>query len=187
MSNRLTDLSQIETALWCELASAAADRNHEWRTPVLATMSSDETGSASVDARTIVLREVDIENRQFQLYTDSRAQKVAQLSQEPQAMLVMWSRLLGWQLRCRIVCEVAEDGLVVSSHWTRIKLTSAAQDYLAPLAPGEPIGAQPPVLAQREHFALVTARVVEIDWLELHADGHRRARFAGGKGSWVQP
>ncbi len=37
MSDRLADLSQIEAALWRELADAASDRDHEWRTAVLAT------------------------------------------------------------------------------------------------------------------------------------------------------
>ncbi len=187
MGDRLSNLDQIETAIWHELARATSERGHEWRTAVLATAAIDEQGVARPDARTVVLRAADTASRQLLIYTDSRARKVWQLGQQPDAMLVMWSKRLGWQLRCNLICEVDEDGLAVSSHWARIKLTAAAQDYLAPLAPGEPIGTQPPVLARREHFALIAARVVGIDWLELHADGHRRARFAGDGGSWIQP
>lgn len=187
MTGRLTDLGQIETAVWREMSSAASERGHEWRTPVLATVAIDQQGSTVADARTVVLRDVDVENRRLLIYTDSRAQKVEQLANQPQAMLVMWSQRLGWQLRCRIVCEVSEDGLAVSSHWTQIKLSGSTQDYLAPLAPGETVGAQPRVLARREHFALVTANVADIDWLELHAEGHRRARFEGAGARWVQP
>jgi hypothetical protein len=112
---------------------------------------------------------------------------VVQLKASPDATLVFWSRQLGWQLRCRLRVEVAEDGLAVSSHWARIKLTRAAQDYLSPLAPGMPIGPVPPALDRREHFALLSAQVLEIDWLELSADGHRRARFADRAADWLQP
>ena len=41
--------------------------------------------------------------------------------------------------------------------------------------------------ASREHFAVVTAKVLSLDWLELHADGHRRARFGPGSAQWLQP
>ncbi len=187
MSDRLTDLVQIEASVWRELSRAASERGHERRTPVLATAALDSQGAVQADARTVVLREVDTENRQLSIYTDSRAQKVGQLQQQPDAVLVFWSKQLGWQIRCRLSCEIEEEGLAVSSRWAQIKLTAAAQDYLAPLAPGQAIGTEAPVLARREHFALLSARVMGIDWLELHADGHRRAQFEGDQGRWVQP
>ena len=39
----------------------------------------------------------------------------------------------------------------------------------------------------REFFAVVQARVQTIDWMELHADGHRRAIFDARGARWVQP
>lgn len=181
---RLSSLPQIETAIWQELTRATHDRHHAWRTPVLATVDGD-----AADARTVVLREVDVDARQLVVYTDTRAAKVAQLRAKPAAMLVLWSARLGWQVRCRLHAEVADDGLAVSSRWTRVKLSPAAQDYLSPVAPGAALDAQTaPALAHRECFAVITARVVDIDWLELHRDGHRRARFdAGGAARWLQP
>jgi hypothetical protein len=29
--------------------------------------------------------------------------------------------------------------------------------------------------------------VLAADWLELHPQGHRRARFADGQGAWLAP
>lgn len=183
MNPRLSTLNEVEAAIWEELQRSVRDRGHPWRTAVLATVDGD-----AADARTVVLREADAGTRQLRIYTDSRAGKVAQLQAHPAAMLVLWSSPLGWQLRCRLHCDIADDGIAVSSRWARIKLSPAAQDYLSPLAPGSALDAQTPALVHREYFAVITARVVSIDWMELHPDGHRRAQFdADGPARWLQP
>ena len=40
---------------------------------------------------------------------------------------------------------------------------------------------------KREYFAVVSAQVLSIDWLELHREGHRRAVFDAQGARWVQP
>jgi pyridoxamine 5'-phosphate oxidase len=186
MPPRLETLPEIEAAAWFELARAAADRSHPWRTPVLATV--DTAGAApAADARTVVLREVDATSHTLLLFTDSRAAKVRQAKAAPAGTLVFWSPALGWQLRCAVMLQVEEAGLAVSSRWASIKVSPAAQDYLSPLPPGAPLGSAVPALAQRGKFAVVTAAVQAIDWLELHPDGHRRASFSSAGGHWVQP
>lgn len=187
MNARLETLMEIEAAAWHELARAAGDKSHAWRTPVLATLASGEGRMASADARTVVLREVDATSHTLLFFTDSRAQKVRQLREQPRGTLLFWSPALGWQLRCAVTLEAEDEGLAVSSHWTRIKLSPASQDYLSPLAPGSPLEGAVPALAQRENFAVVTAAVQSIDWLELHPDGHRRAGFSAAGGRWLQP
>jgi len=77
MQERLATLPLIEAALWQELARATHDKQHEWHTPVLAT-----TDGTVADARTVVLREVDLEARQLVCYSDSRAPK-ATLKKHP--------------------------------------------------------------------------------------------------------
>jgi hypothetical protein len=82
---------------------------------------------------------------------------------------------------------VEAEGLAVSSRWARLKLTPAAQDYLSPLPPGEPLAQAQAQRGSRAHFALVHARVRSMDWLELRPEGHRRACFDSAGGHWVQP
>lgn len=184
MSDRLESLAAIEAAVWHELAGCVANKTHPWRTPVLATIDGDRA-----DARTVVLREVDARTKQLLIYTDERAGKVHQLLNHPHGTLVMWSPALGWQLRCRVRLALEMSGLAASSRWARIRLSPAAQDYLSPLPPGAPLQgpapAHPPVT--RAYFAVVDATVESLDWLELHADGHRRAIFDGRSARWVQP
>ena len=192
---RLATLPELEAALWRELSRAALDKHHEWRSPVLATLES-EPGGDIADARTVVLREVDVEARVLRLFSDARAGKLAQLAAHPAGTLVMWSRRLGWQLRLRVALSAKTEGLAVASRWTRLKLSPAAQDYLSPRAPGStlttplPEGSRdeaPSHLSERAHFAVVEAAVQSVDWLELHAEGHRRARFDALGARWLVP
>jgi hypothetical protein len=188
-----TELRRIELDLWRQLVQAPARREHGWRHMVLASQAAD-----GVDARTVVLRESDDVARTLVFYTDARSPKLVQLRAQPLAMLVAWSAELGWQLRLRCHIEVATHGLGVASRWARIRCTPAAQDYLFPIASGTSLPTDPqahaagltrPVATELEHhhFAVMTAQVHEIDWLELGAPLHRRARFTSSGASWLAP
>ena len=183
MMSRIDSLTLIESGLWQELQLAAQQPGHEWRTLVLATV-----GDGEAQARSVVLREVDAAARELIFFTDARSAKVAQIEAQPIGTLLCWSSRIGWQLRMRVTLQVQSAGLQVSSRWARLKLTPAAQDYLSPLPPGSPVAERyAPERASRNHFAVVTARVLSIDWLELHADGHRRAYFGPDGAMWLQP
>ena len=178
---RLDSLPAIEAALWQALTDAAQQPQHPWRTAVLAT-----TDGEAGDARTVVLRGSDSVAQRLTLFSDARAAKVAQLSAHPLGTLVMWSPALNWQLRLRVQLQAVTDGLAVSSQWARLKLSPAAHDYLSAQAPGSVLANALGARGERAHFALILADVVSIDWLELHPQGHRRARFAGGDAIWLQ-
>jgi hypothetical protein len=135
----------------------------------------------------VVLRDLETESRTLLIYTDSRSPKAMQLAAHPHGTLVLWSESLGWQLRLRVTLTLETAGLRVSSRWAKLKLTPAAQDYLSPLAPGSKLGNPEAPRESREHFAVITAQVQSVDWLELHADGHRRARFDPAGGAWLAP
>ena len=183
MMSRIDSLALIEAGLWQELQLAAQQPGHEWRTLVLATVQGSEA-----QARSVVLREVDAAARELVFFTDARSAKVAQIEAQPIGTLLCWSSRIGWQLRMRVDMQVQTSGLQVSSRWARLKLTPAAQDYLSPLPPGSPVAERyAPERASRNHFAVVTAEVLSIDWLELHADGHRRAHFGPDGAQWLQP
>jgi hypothetical protein len=196
MPPRLASLAEIDTAIWRELSAAATDREHEWREIVLAT-TDGEVG----DARTVVLREVEPEAHLLRIYTDERSGKVLQLRRHPRGTLLAWSRKRSWQLRCRVSLSLLASGLAVSSRWARIRLSPGARDYLSPLPPGTPVAQAPSADApdrplgsplrdspvERSAFAVIEAQVLSWDWLELHPQGHRRARFDPAGGRWLQP
>ena len=163
----------------------------------LATVDGD-----AADLRTVVLREVDASQQTLVFFTDARSPKVAQLQAHPQATLMVWSAALAWQLRLKARLVVQTDGAAVTSRWARMASSPAASDYLSARAPGmalplplsqtqtqpEPHLEPEPDTNGPPQFAVVTATVQAIDWLELHADGHRRARFdTAGHGQWTVP
>jgi len=55
------------------------------------------------------------------------------------------------------------------------------------MPPGAPLGVAVPARGEREHFAVLTASVLAIDWLELHPEEHRRALFENATARWIQP
>jgi hypothetical protein len=179
---RLESLHIIESACWREIERAAREREHAWRVMALATVGED-----GADARSVVLREARTTARELLFYCDDRSSKLQQVRQQPKGTLLMWSPALGWQLRLRVSLTPEEDGLEVSSRWARMKLSPSAQDYLSPMAPGTPLGRPGNERGARSYFAVVCAKVLAMDWLELHADGHRRALFDSQGARWLQP
>lgn len=177
---------EIREQIWRELARAGKDRHHAWRTPVLATVGSD----GSPQARVVVLREVDVAHQTLRFFTDSRSPKVRQLNNEPHALIVFWSDRLKWQLRVRVAISVETAGPEVEARWQNVQQSASAADYLGPVAPGGCIDASQAETRSENanhHFALLSAQVLEIDWLELSRDGHRRANLRNGNWQWLAP
>ena len=167
-----------------ELGRATQDRHHAWRTPVLATKGED----GLPDARTVVLRETDAKTAHLRFYIDGRSAKVNQLSGQPEAVLVFWSKRLNWQLRVRVSITTIAAGPQVEAVWARVSQSAAAGDYLSPSAPGSALSAATPAIAQQNHYLVVlSAEVHDIDWLELARGGHRRARLRADTWEWLTP
>jgi hypothetical protein len=172
---------EIRHQIWVELERAIQDRHHEWRTPVLVTVAKEGTPNA----RTVVLRDADAKLQSLQFFTDRRSPKIFELINQPAAMLVFWSMRLNWQLRVRVEMSVQTTGPQVDTVWERLSQSAAAGDYTSIVAPGDelPVGQVVPDDPKgMHHLAILVAKVLEIDWLEIRRNGHRRAVF--GKDTW---
>jgi hypothetical protein len=180
-------LNALAARVWQELARAPHDRHHDWRTPVLATQGL----AGEPQARTVVLRHFEAASWTLTVFTDARSPKCAELSAQPAAQLVFWSARLGWQLRIPVRAVVLTTGEAVAEAWMRVRQSRAAADYLSDEAPGSAladVGAVSSLLpgsANAHHLAVLQFRASDIDWLELHRDGHRRARIT--RAGDVQP
>jgi general stress protein 26 len=177
---------EIREQIWRELARATQDRHHAWRTPVLATVNS----SGFANARVVVLREVDVAHQTLRFYTDSRSPKVGELLHKPQALFVFWSDRLKWQLRAHVAISIETAGPEVQARWQRVRQSASAADYLGPAAPGDDLEAPRSGCTPADaggHFALLSAQVLEMDWLELSRDAHRRANLREGSWRWLAP
>lgn len=186
MKHGLDTSQDIRQQIWKELGRASVDRHHAWRTPVLATMGCD----GSPNARTVVLRKVDINQQTLCFYTDARSAKVRELAIEPKAVLAFWSARLNWQLRVKVEISVVSEGPELQVHWQRVKQSASAGDYMATDAPGteRPTGfSTAQNLSGDHHFALLNAQVLQMDWLELGHGAHRRARLSADTWQWLIP
>ena len=190
MKIHLQTPEEIRPQIWKELGRASQDRHHEWRTPVLASVDPD----GLPNARTVLLRQVDALAGQLTFYTDSRSPKVAQLQTQASAMLVFWSARLSWQLRVRVACSVITAGPEVEAIWQGVKQSAAASDYLSPEPPGAvlPQGGSAEAVTVNSgvtahSFAILRAQVLQMDWLELSHEGHRRAQLSANTWAWLMP
>jgi len=174
---------ELQQLIWEQLQRAVTDRNHAWRTPVLAGV--DEQGLPQ--ARTVILRGADAEAQRLVMYTDHRSPKVAEFALRPQAVLVFWSKELSWQLRLAAEIQVETEGTIVEAAWDQVQSTGAAADYLSTQAPGSPIQANDGKFTEPHALGVIIASVQSIDWLELTRQGHRRALLSGDGMQWLTP
>lgn len=179
--------NEIRNQIWKELSRAARDKHHAWRTPVLATVRED----GSVNARTVVLRNVDKNEALLQIFTDVRSPKATELTSQPKSVFVFWSSRLGWQLRVSVHVTLLTKGPQLELLWNEVKKSAAASDYLSSFAPGTPLAISAKNTKEESqatsHFAVLNAQVLEIDWLELARTGHRRARLTADTWEWLAP
>ena len=178
----------LRKQIWQQLQRASVDKHHEWRSPVLVTNSLDSSLNNWPDARTVILRAVDLNSNKLTFYTDSRSPKVVQLLTNPNALLVFWSKRLNWQLRIKVSISVITDGELHQKTWAIVKQSASAKDYLSSAAPGELLtnNNNQPQLAT-PHFAMLAAQVINIDWLALNRDGHQRASITSNSFNYTAP
>ena len=197
----MADLQEILEMIWSELRDGVRNRHHGFHLPVLSSCAEGVP-----DARVVVLRRVEVDERIVQCHTDQRAPKVAGLRANPRVHWLFYDFERRMQLRVQATAEVLTEGPVFDAAWDGSSL-DARRCYLAPRAPGadspQASANLPPTHLTshpsleeselgREQFAVVCSRVDSIDWLHLASDGHRRARFsfsdsAGWSASWLEP
>lgn len=184
------DLPAIWTYSWQQLEKASKENNHPWRLPVIANL----TGS-QVSQRTVVLRKVSQKERHLRFYTDNRTAKVRQKDENLSFSWLFYSTFNQIQLR------VQSEGMVVSTEesdriWEKLPVY-ARSAYASTKPPGtiitRPNDALPAGFftktamqtdSTRANFMAIDNQVKELEFLQLHREGHRRARFVWRDGQW---
>lgn len=90
-----------------------------WRTPVLATLDA----SSGADARTIVLREVDIARRELVFHTAADSGKYQQLARDPRCCLVVYDPETEQQLRLYGDAAQITGKDALEMHWKQLSNT----------------------------------------------------------------
>ncbi len=180
-------LDAIEVQCWKSLALAIEDRDHPFKTAVLATLGA----RSRLFQRTVVLRGVDGDRRELIFHTDARAKKFQQIKTKPAVSLLFWDPSSRQQLSLQGVAEVTQRSKFADDQWHRTPVKSrtiysvltppgTVTDGKARFLPRElsGINIDPAALQRgRPHFAVIKVRIDSVDWLQLKEREHRRASF----------
>lgn len=187
MNLKDASLDEIPGLAWSMLADGVACGRAPFHTPVLAT--------AGPDARTVVLRVADPATRTIACHTDQRSPKVAELQEQDLVVWVFYDPDAKVQVRLRGCATLHHRDEFATARWEASR-TGSRLCYQNPLGPGADVASPEAALPDPDrdgypNFTVIRCVVDEMDWLYLHALGHRRARFTwqdgGWQGSWIAP
>lgn len=184
-------LAELEQASWQQLLESTkpkANPSTNRDTNLLTVATCTNQGA---DARTVVLRRVNVTHKYVWFHTDARAEKVLQLEAFPVATLLFWDDTSQIQLRLSVETRLHTDDYIADDHWKNLSLSSR-KAYLSELVPGseldQPYPGFPDELvnrlpteaeskAGRKNFATIECRVLSMDYLHLNRQGQLRALF----------
>lgn len=184
-------LETLASESWGWLVTATVDRDDPFRTPVVATVGLD----GIPQARTVVLREADSAAWTLEFYTDVRSAKHDELVKFQAVTWLFYDAARSIQLRATSTASVHVDDSIADRAWASSGLPSRAA-YVSERSPGSAIDAPAPGVflqdeAAAEHgrtnFCTVRCRVRELDILQLHPSGHRRACVRADGAQWRAP
>ena len=194
MESLRNDPVEIYNQIWSFLEDGVKDRNSPFHTPTLITSEDNNFPSA----RTLVLRGVDRESETLRFHTDKRSKKIEQINSNPNSVIHVYSQNEKLQLRFKSNLTLHTDGLLVDDAWENSYGMSKIC-YQVSDTPGTVIKNQDGYeYAPKENhdgkdnFIVILAKIIEIEWLYLSSEGHRRAKFTHNKNnqlevSWLVP
>lgn len=179
----MTELETFRDTAWQALEDALANREDPMRHLVLATSGSD-----GVDARILIMRNVDRSRHLIEAHTDAFSSKVNALQQSPKAVFLAWSPARQLQIRFHVDVSVL-TGDAVADLWDKVPEPSRLG--YGGVRPGTPIAQHSPRgPADVSRFAVIRGQVTSMDVLELGTPYHRRAIYDASRdfaGQWVAP
>ena len=179
-------LEAVWAEAWSHLERGVSSASEAFHLGVFGSWNGRECG-----LRTVVLRGADRERRELVCHTDYRSPKRVQVDRHPRVSWLFYDAKRKLQLRLTGQAQILQGGTVADARWAGTSL-SARRCYLAERAPGRSLvlptsglpsslETRPPSHAEsgrgRTNFTVLVTVVDELDWLQLDARGHRRARF----------
>ena len=185
------NLADCPEQAWTILRRAVHDRKSPMHTPTLITLASP----LQPDGRVVVLRKALPETATLLAHTDARSDKARMLLASPNQTApcawLFYDASLRVQFRLQASLTLHVDGLLAATQWANSTLSSR-RCYLAPHAPGSRQDEQdfnlPAHLRERvptskesepgrANFAVLSSRLLAVDFLHLGAQGHARCAW----------
>lgn len=180
--------SEIWKSISHELHRGALDPKHPFRYVNLGTI-----GKISPEIRTVVVRSVSKE-LEFHIFTDSRSEKVNELSANPSATLHFYHPGKRVQIRIKTKTEIHHQDEVSTANWLKVQ-GEAQKAYTSTLAPSMPIsdpnqGFDWPENSDDRYFTVLKFIPETVEALQLNGHRHLRILFSkkeNWKGQWLVP
>ena len=167
-----------KASLW--LHDGVSSSNHPFRLLTVATIGVDDLPNA----RLVVLRNFVQSTRTLEFHTDIRSPKVAQLHRNPHVCLLFYDPVVRFQLRIAATVQLYNNDDIAHHTWRTMSETSRST-YIVGVGPGGLLKGNVPAekpsfqagdeAAALANFVVVRCEFHEMDLLELHPEGHRRA------------
>jgi 3-hydroxyisobutyrate dehydrogenase len=196
--NYYNNIDLILDEIWSLLQRGVADRNEDFRLPVVIVSATD-----SAEGRIVVLRGAFKDKNILRFHTDFRSSKIKSLKENKKIYFVFYNKKRKIQVRAEGVAIVHKDNEITKEAWTKTQMMSR-KCYLSPQAPGDFIndsasdlskdmGNEIPTYEQSEigykNFCVIESKIKSFEWLYLASQGHRRAKFMldENKSTWLVP
>lgn len=193
-------LEEIEKDIWESLKKGTQVNKDDFHTGTIATMGLE----GEIQQRTVVLRKVFPSEQTLVFHTDKRSQKVLEINNNPFVSFLFYNRKQQVQLRFEGEATLHHQDELAESTWQNTSIGSR-KVYLSEKTPREilthwedgiPEELKTKRLSLEEteqgkiNFSVVKIKVIRLDWLSLHSEGHARAIFEWipeKKSYWVAP
>ena len=178
----------ILSKIFAMLTRGVADRKSPFHTPTIATVGID----GNPQARVIVVRKFLPDERILLFHTDLRSPKIVEIERNKQIAWLFYhpSEKLQVRISGKAKIHFDENDVLKLKQWQgtwnfgrRCYMGKAPSQFAQNATSGllEAIAEVEPTTEESEagfpNFAVISTKINSIDYLELHAKGHRRSLF----------
>ncbi len=164
---------------WNQLELAVKDAKHNYHLFALSTIDTN-----SPDIRTVVLRNVNINDYSISFHTDIRSPKFKQITKNPIVSVLFYDIQARTQIRMAGISSICGDGNILNALWNKLSKESK-ECYMGEIAPSDPLKGKKIfnkiVVTNSDegynNFTRVTIHISKMEVLMLHHLGHRRIEF----------
>ena len=200
LPDHYNDIDKIYDEIWSRLRIGKKDRNSEFHQCYVAS-----SGNEFPSVRTVVLRHVDKDLLTIGFHTDIRSSKINDIETNSNVTVLLYDHAAKIQLKINGIAEINHKNANTKAIWSNIRDFSK-KCYLVKNAPGTesstPTSGYPEQYEDTlpnseelelgyENFTHININIKAIEWLYLHQNGHRRAKFTISKTNinkqWIAP
>ncbi len=169
------------------------------------TMVFSNLQDNKIESRCVIVREFNREKKTLVFNTDLRSPKVEAIKKNPETHCLFYHFKYKTQLRISTYSTIHVNDDIHGLNWKRTAISSRKcyltkykpSQYIDDMDDGIPdhLSGRIPSFEESEfgkiNFAVITNKILSIDWLYLSSKGHQRARydFSGDliEKSWLAP